>query len=191
MASNILEASFRTISDVIIDHVSTVTAETLGELVRKVRCRFWLCYREISEARSSSGAVLHFSSWNRFENFLLIACFYLCAVFVREPVFLGTSFEEPRFLQPLHFASIRGYCAGLTSLMFRKQHHDWTKCYSGLLSLLSKRSNDGMHTWSVLSCGEPIALVPSHVWRCSARSPRYLRSGNSASYPATPMCHHP
>ncbi|KHJ76827.1 hypothetical protein OESDEN_23553 [Oesophagostomum dentatum] len=35
MASDILDASFRTINDVIIDHVHTVTAETLVELVRK------------------------------------------------------------------------------------------------------------------------------------------------------------
>ncbi|KJH44220.1 F-box domain protein [Dictyocaulus viviparus] len=35
LASNILDASFRTVSDVIIDHVDTVTAETLSRLVNK------------------------------------------------------------------------------------------------------------------------------------------------------------
>ncbi|VDM51888.1 unnamed protein product [Angiostrongylus costaricensis] len=40
LASNILDASFRTVSDVIIDHVGAVTAETLSKLVRKIHRTF-------------------------------------------------------------------------------------------------------------------------------------------------------
>uniref|UniRef100_A0A0K0CTY2 Movement protein n=1 Tax=Angiostrongylus cantonensis TaxID=6313 RepID=A0A0K0CTY2_ANGCA len=40
LASDILDASFRTVSDVIIDHVGAVTAETLSKLVRKIHRMF-------------------------------------------------------------------------------------------------------------------------------------------------------
>ncbi|EYC36519.1 hypothetical protein Y032_0887g2866 [Ancylostoma ceylanicum] len=57
MASNILEASFRTINDVIIDHVNTVTAETLGKLVRKARPSKNLIFSNHSTLQASEAIV--------------------------------------------------------------------------------------------------------------------------------------
>ncbi|KAJ1352111.1 hypothetical protein KIN20_008303 [Parelaphostrongylus tenuis] len=55
LACDILSASFRTVSDVIIDHVDAVTAETLSKLVRKA-CpsgRLIFCNHSTSEASSA------------------------------------------------------------------------------------------------------------------------------------------
>ncbi|KAK6742565.1 hypothetical protein RB195_010056 [Necator americanus] len=57
LATNILEASFRTINDVTIDRVHTVTAETLGKLVRKAHPSKSLVFCNHSTLQASEAIV--------------------------------------------------------------------------------------------------------------------------------------